>query len=61
MKKEGRITVGVGAARASSGTPLDQVQAFMRPFPADGMESYPVSTLVNDPKNESAKCMEPLQ
>jgi putative SOS response-associated peptidase YedK len=40
-------------------TPAD-VQALLRPFPPERMESFPVSTLVNRPANESAECMKPL-
>jgi SOS response associated peptidase (SRAP) len=29
------------------------VRALLRQFPAEGMESFPVSTLVNNPRNES--------
>jgi putative SOS response-associated peptidase YedK len=41
-------------------TAPEDVQALLRPFPAEGMESYPVSTLVNNPRNESPKCLEPV-
>ncbi|ESA36318.1 hypothetical protein N836_07465 [Leptolyngbya sp. Heron Island J] len=37
-----------------------QVQGLMRPYDADEMEAYPVSTLVNSPRNESADCIVPL-
>ncbi|RCS53950.1 SOS response-associated peptidase [Bremerella cremea] len=30
------------------------------PYPDEEMETYPVSTLVNSPKNESSECIEPL-
>jgi putative SOS response-associated peptidase YedK len=30
----------------------------LRPFPAEEMEAYPVSTLVNSPRNETAACIE---
>jgi len=42
-------------------SPLGEVQALLHPFPAEGMESYPVATLVNDPKHETAKCLAALQ
>lgn len=29
------------------------------PFPADGMEAYPVSRLVNDPENDVPECIRP--
>jgi putative SOS response-associated peptidase YedK len=37
----------------------EQIQPFLRPFPAEAMTSHPVSLLVNNPKNESPKCVEP--
>jgi putative SOS response-associated peptidase YedK len=30
----------------------------MRPYPADEMKAYPISTLVNSPKNDVAACIE---
>jgi putative SOS response-associated peptidase YedK len=35
-----------------------KLQSLLRPFPADEMEAYPVSTLVNNPKNDEEKCLE---
>ncbi|MCC9076558.1 SOS response-associated peptidase [Litorilinea aerophila] len=32
----------------------------LRPFPAEAMEAYPVSTYVNSPRNEGADCIAPL-
>lgn len=37
-----------------------QVQGLMKPHDATEMEAYPVSTLVNSPKNEVADCIVPL-
>lgn len=34
--------------------------ALIAPYPADTMELYPVSALVNSPKNNSAECIAPL-
>lgn len=36
------------------------LKSLLVPFPAEDMEKYPVSTLVNSAKNESAQCMAPL-
>lgn len=41
-------------------TEPEDVQALLRQFPAEQMESFPVSTLVNNPRNESPKCLEPV-
>lgn len=32
----------------------------LRPFPADAMEAWPVSTLVNSPRNDGPECVEPV-
>lgn len=32
----------------------------LRPYPAEKMTAYPVSTLVNNPRNDTAECIEPL-
>ncbi len=37
------------------------VRPLLRPFDADAMTLYPVSTLVNSVRNESAQCVEPGQ
>jgi putative SOS response-associated peptidase YedK len=31
----------------------------LRPFRADAMRAYPVSPLVNSPKNDNVRCLEP--
>lgn len=37
----------------------DQLQPLLRPYPSDAMLAYPVSTHVNSPRNEDAKCIAP--
>jgi putative SOS response-associated peptidase YedK len=37
---------------------VERLQRLLRPFPAGEMTAYPVSTLVNNPRNEVAECME---
>jgi putative SOS response-associated peptidase YedK len=37
-----------------------RLQPLLVPFPADEMDAYPVSTLVNSPKNDVAQCIEPV-
>lgn len=39
--------------------PSDAMHLF-RPYPAHKMAAYPVSTTVNNPRNESAACIEPI-
>ena len=36
-------------------------QALLRPFPADAMRAYPVSTRVNSPRNDDARCFAPRE
>jgi putative SOS response-associated peptidase YedK len=33
----------------------------LTPFPADAMEGYEVSTLVNNPRNDSPECIRPIE
>ena len=33
----------------------------LAPYPAEGMDAYAVSTLVNSPRNDSAECLKPLE
>ena len=40
--------------------PGAEVQGLLRPFPADEMTFYPVSTHVNNPRNEDPLCIQPL-
>jgi putative SOS response-associated peptidase YedK len=35
------------------------LRLLLRPFAADLMTAYPVSPVVNNPRNDSAKCIEP--
>jgi putative SOS response-associated peptidase YedK len=35
------------------------LERLLRPYPTDEMTAYPISTLVNSPRNESAECIEP--
>jgi putative SOS response-associated peptidase YedK len=34
-------------------------EELLRPFPAEEMAAYPVSTWVNKPANNDARCIEP--
>ena len=36
----------------------EKLQSLLRPYLADEMTAYPVSTLVNRPKNERAGCVD---
>jgi putative SOS response-associated peptidase YedK len=38
---------------------LDELVALLQPYPADKMIAYPVSTLVNSPRNNSPECIRP--
>ena len=44
---------------ASPRTP-DSLAHLIRPFPADLMEAYPVSPLVNSPANDRPECLSPI-
>lgn len=37
------------------------LQPLIKPYPPDEMEAYPVSTLVNNPKNDKIECVVPVQ
>jgi putative SOS response-associated peptidase YedK len=36
----------------------EMIEPLLRPYPAEAMTSYPVSTQVNNPRNENPKCLE---
>ncbi|NJL10231.1 MAG: SOS response-associated peptidase [Calothrix sp. SM1_7_51] len=38
----------------------EPLQKLLRPYPANSMTSYPVSSLVNNPKHNSPECITPL-
>jgi putative SOS response-associated peptidase YedK len=38
-------------------TPLEQLQALLRPFPAEGMVAVPVSSYVSNARNEGPQCL----
>jgi putative SOS response-associated peptidase YedK len=39
---------------------VERLQPLLRPFSPGAMTAYPVSTVVNNPKNEVAQCVEPV-
>ena len=41
-------------------TPMEEVQALLRPYPAGEMERVPVSTVVNNPRNDTPECVAPV-
>ncbi len=45
---------------AGSGCRPGELQALLTPFPADEMEAYAVSTLVNSPRNDVPECLVPV-
>ncbi len=38
----------------------ERLQPLLRPYPADTMSAYPVSTRVNNPAHDSPECIEPV-
>jgi putative SOS response-associated peptidase YedK len=43
-----------------AGQEIASVGALLKPFPADKMAGYDVAALVNDPRNDSRECVEPV-
>lgn len=41
-------------------TDLEEVKGLLKQFPAEQMESFPVSTVVNNPRNELPECVQPV-
>ncbi len=39
---------------------VDRLQPLLRPYPAEAMTAYPVSTRVNNPANDHPECVEPI-
>jgi putative SOS response-associated peptidase YedK len=39
----------------------ERLTPLLRPYASERMEAYPVSTLVNSPRNNSPECLEPLE
>lgn len=40
--------------------PADELMSMLKPYPPEQMQAYPVSRMVNNPKNDSPKCIEPM-
>jgi putative SOS response-associated peptidase YedK len=40
---------------------VDRLQPLLRPYPSEEMVAYPVRTRVNNPANDTTKCIAPLQ
>lgn len=45
----------------SSNQDLDELVALLQPYPADKMLAYPVSPLVNSPRNNSPECIQAIR
>ena len=39
---------------------VERLQTLLRPYPAEAMEAYPVSTRVNNRANDTPECVEPI-
>ncbi|MFB2897163.1 SOS response-associated peptidase [Aerosakkonemataceae cyanobacterium BLCC-F50] len=39
---------------------IELLQSFLQPYPTEEMTAYPVSTKVNNPKNDRAECIQPI-
>jgi len=39
---------------------MDSLQALLKPYPAEEMEGYPVSKMVNNPRFDAPQCLEPI-
>ncbi len=45
---------------SEDGRYLASIRHLLRPFPADEMQAYPVSTYVNNARNEGPECVKPI-
>jgi len=41
-------------------TKPDRLLPLLKPYPAERMQAYPVSSVVNSPAHESAECVQPV-
>jgi putative SOS response-associated peptidase YedK len=41
--------------------PKEELLSLLKPFPSDAMQAVPVSTTVNNPKNQGPQCIAPLK
>ncbi|MFB2880460.1 SOS response-associated peptidase [Floridanema aerugineum] len=39
---------------------IELLQSFLQPYPSEEMTAYPVSTKVNNPKNDRSECIQPI-
>jgi putative SOS response-associated peptidase YedK len=39
----------------------EKLLALLRPYPADQMKAFPVSTIVNSPRNDTPECVEAIE
>jgi putative SOS response-associated peptidase YedK len=40
--------------------PADSLQSMLAPYPTEGMRAYPVGLTVNNPRTDSAECIQPI-
>jgi putative SOS response-associated peptidase YedK len=41
--------------------PKGELLSLLRPFPSEAMQAVPVSTTVNNPRNQGPACIEPVE
>jgi putative SOS response-associated peptidase YedK len=40
---------------------IANARSLLKPYPPENMEGYDVSTLVNNPRNDSPECIRPIE
>ena len=40
---------------------VEDLQNLLQPFPKDGLEAYPISRLVNNPRNDTQECLQTIE
>jgi putative SOS response-associated peptidase YedK len=54
------LPVGVRDQWLDPGSEETELRSLLVPLPADDLEAYEVSTLVNSPRNDSPECVQPV-
>ena len=46
---------------AGPGRRQERLLGLLKPYPAEKMEAYPVSSVVNSPSHETDECVQPIE
>ena len=60
-KLNGKVAVVTGASKGIGENSVREVTELIKPYPAEDMRAYRVSTVVSNSRNDVPECTEPVE